>query len=304
MTTERVPSGRPRRPGGRRDAEGRDDGARALPGPREAPWPRTGRADRRRCRPACCPGRPRSSCPGSRWSGGARPARSRPTGATWPPTNATCAAARRPRHRRRPRARTWRRTWPACGRTHSAASVARAQSSLRGFHRFLVEEGLRGRRPDARPALDVGHRPVAQGAQRGGDGPPARARWSGPGPWSCATGRCSSSSTAPAPGSARWSGSTWATSADAVEIDGPAARPRARQGRQGARRPARAGMARAALADWLSGQGRALVVPEAVAPPQRRRGRVPQRPWGAPHPRRGLRRGQEVRRRGSGWRPR
>ena len=28
-------------------------------------------------------------------------------------------------------------------RTHSAASVARALSSMRGFHRFLVEEGLR-----------------------------------------------------------------------------------------------------------------------------------------------------------------
>ena len=32
-------------------------------------------------------------------------------------------------------------------RTHSPASVARALSSLRGFHRFLVEEGLRGDDP-------------------------------------------------------------------------------------------------------------------------------------------------------------
>ncbi len=31
--------------------------------------------------------------------------------------------------------------------THGRASVARAQSSLRGFHRFLVEEGLRGDDP-------------------------------------------------------------------------------------------------------------------------------------------------------------
>ena len=32
-------------------------------------------------------------------------------------------------------------TWPRCDQTHSAASVARAPSTLRGFHRFLVEEG-------------------------------------------------------------------------------------------------------------------------------------------------------------------
>ena len=32
-------------------------------------------------------------------------------------------------------------------RTHGAASVARAHSSIRGFHRFLVEEGLRGDDP-------------------------------------------------------------------------------------------------------------------------------------------------------------
>ncbi len=34
-------------------------------------------------------------------------------------------------------------------RTHSAASVARALSSIRGFHRFLVEEGLRRDDPTA-----------------------------------------------------------------------------------------------------------------------------------------------------------
>lgn len=32
-------------------------------------------------------------------------------------------------------------------RSHNAASVARAHSSIRGFHRFLVEEGLRGDDP-------------------------------------------------------------------------------------------------------------------------------------------------------------
>jgi integrase/recombinase XerD len=35
----------------------------------------------------------------------------------------------------------------ALRRTHNAASVARALSSIRGFHRFLVEEGMRGDDP-------------------------------------------------------------------------------------------------------------------------------------------------------------
>ena len=35
----------------------------------------------------------------------------------------------------------------ALRRTHGAASVARAHSSIRGFHRFLVEEGMRGDDP-------------------------------------------------------------------------------------------------------------------------------------------------------------
>ncbi len=35
----------------------------------------------------------------------------------------------------------------ALRRTHGASSVARAQSSLRGFHRFMVEEGARGDDP-------------------------------------------------------------------------------------------------------------------------------------------------------------
>ncbi len=39
----------------------------------------------------------------------------------------------------------------ALRRTHSAASVARAHSSIRGFHRFLVEEGLR----EDDPTLDL-----------------------------------------------------------------------------------------------------------------------------------------------------
>jgi integrase/recombinase XerD len=41
-------------------------------------------------------------------------------------------------------------------RTHNAASVARALSSIRGFHRFLVEEGVRGDDPTLDlPAVSV-----------------------------------------------------------------------------------------------------------------------------------------------------
>ena len=44
----------------------------------------------------------------------------------------------------------------ALRRTHGASSVARALSSIRGFHRFLVEEGLRGDDPTLDlPAISV-----------------------------------------------------------------------------------------------------------------------------------------------------
>jgi integrase/recombinase XerD len=45
----------------------------------------------------------------------------------------------------------------ALRRTHSAASVARALSGIRGFHRFLVEEGMRADDPTADlPGMSVG----------------------------------------------------------------------------------------------------------------------------------------------------
>jgi integrase/recombinase XerD len=45
----------------------------------------------------------------------------------------------------------------ALRRTHSAASVARALSGIRGFHRFLVEEGMRSDDPTADlPGMSVG----------------------------------------------------------------------------------------------------------------------------------------------------
>ena len=79
-----------------------------------------------------------------------------------------------------------------------------------------------------------GGRPAAQGAQRGRDGPAARARWSAPGRPCCATGPCSSCSTAPGPGSARWSGLNLGDVAEAVDDGGAAPDPGPRQGEQGA----------------------------------------------------------------------
>ena len=61
--------------------------------------------------------------------------------------------------------------------SHSKASVARAHSSIRGFYRFLVEEGRRDDDPAADLPSVVGLGPLAQGAQRGGDGAaPRRSR--------------------------------------------------------------------------------------------------------------------------------
>ncbi len=107
---------------------------------------------------------------------------------------------------------TSRTTWPRCARAAtSPASIARAQSVLRGLHQFLVDEDravddptaevdgtkLPSRLPKALSEEEIerllAHGPVAATPGHG------------------ATGRCSSSSTAPAPGSARRSASTWPT---------------------------------------------------------------------------------------------
>ena len=91
-------------------------------------------------------------------------------------------------------------------RTRSGATVARSLSTLRGFHRFLVEEGEAAVDPTADiPGVGRG-RPVAQGPQRGRDGPAARRGGGYRAGHARATGPCSSCSTAPGRGSARWSG--------------------------------------------------------------------------------------------------
>ena len=87
----------------------------------------------------------------------------------------------------------------ALRRTHNAASVARAQSSIRGFHRFLVEEGLRA----DDPTLDLPSSSVTdllpKALSEEETERPARRRGRDRARWSCATGPCWRSSTAPAP---------------------------------------------------------------------------------------------------------
>ena len=102
-------------------------------------------------------------------------------------SSAFAAAPRRPGRRRRSR----------------ASSLARMLSTVRGFHRFLLEEGC----VDADVAREVAAAEAAQPPAEGDHGRPGRARCS-PRPTAtslqrCATRRCSSCCTPPARGSAR-----------------------------------------------------------------------------------------------------
>ncbi len=79
--------------------------------------------------------------------GGAGALAAHPGGLPARPGGLPGRTSRRPRHRRRRRPADVAAHLAALRRTHGAASVARALSSIRGFHRFLVEEGLRGDDP-------------------------------------------------------------------------------------------------------------------------------------------------------------
>ncbi len=159
--------------------------------------------------------------------------------------------------------------------------------------------GAARRRPDGRPAVDLGDRPVAQGAERGGDGAAARRR-GGHRPAGAARPR-------PARGALRHRGPGERGGRPQPGRRGrrrggdrPPAAARAGQGRQGTRRTPRPlcprGPGRLAL-----GARPPPARAQEVAPAQRRRGGVPQRPGRTPHPGGCLRRGQEVRRPGRAW---
>src|SRR6185437_6398323 len=147
----------------------------------------------------------------------------------------------------------------ALRRTHGVASVARAQSSIRGFHRFLVEEGTR--RDD--PALDLPTTsvtdllPKALSEEEAGT---LLGAVVGAGPLVLrdrallevlyATGARVSEAV----------GLNLGDVADAVASpDLPLVRVLGKGDKE--RVVPLGGMARAALEDWLSGQGRPLVVP-------------------------------------------
>ena len=147
----------------------------------------------------------------------------------------------------------------ALRRTHSAASVARAAVEHPRLPPLLVEEDLRADDPTADlPAVSVAD--LLPKALSEEETEPAARRVVGTGPASCATGPCWSCSTAPGPGSARWSASTWATSPTALDDDDlPLIR---LYGKGNKERVVPLGrLARAALADWLSGEGRPPLEP-------------------------------------------
>ena len=221
-------------PGGRRPIGRRDDASSGLlAGPCEA-------LGRPRREPTAVAGSavrgPRSTCPGWRSSGAARPTR-------WPPTGATCglraALALRAGHRPDGAGAERRRGALAAApsaRARSAASVARRRCrSCAGCHRFLVDEGLADR--PTRPSTSTGARvprrlpkalteaEVERAARRRGRRRRRRR---------AATGPCSSSSTAPG---ARISEVVGLDLADLAAGRRPG--PPLRQGLQGAARPPR-----------------------------------------------------------------
>ena len=265
MTVETDPPRRPRRAGGRRHAPGRDHRARALPGPRPPgrPVSRQDPPDVERHR------RDARRCPGAAeeflsWLEVER-GRSPRTLAAYRRDLAAYEAASSAPGRRRDRAA-------------SAADVAAHLETLRRHAR----RGLGGPRRVEHPGLPplpgrggsaatttrrstcpsvCGHRPAAQGAQRGGDRAAPRCGGGDRARWCCGTVPCSRCSTAPGarvsevvglePGgrgralsrltSCPWSG-VWA-----------------RATRSGSCPLGRS--ARDALADWLSGRAGPLVEP-------------------------------------------
>ena len=230
MTVETIHLDDARRAGGRRDAEGRDDRAGPLPGP-PAPGRRAGR-------PAVTATLPRAAEEFLSWLEVERGRSPR-----------TLAAYRRDLgayqdERGRATASTRRR------RRDVAAHLAALRADPRrrvGGPGALEHPGLpplpgRGgpprRRPHPGPPVDLGHRPAAQGAERGGDRAAAR------------RGRRHRSRRPARPGPAggplrhrrpgqRGGGPEPRRRGRRGRGHRPALAPRARQGRQGARRPAR-----------------------------------------------------------------
>ena len=149
----------------------------------------------------------------------------------------------------------------ALRRTHSAASVARALSSIRGFHRFLVEEGLRGDDPTLDlPSISVTD--LLPKALSEEETERLLGAWSAPGPPVLRDRALLEVLYGTGARVSEVVGLNLGDVAGAVEgTDLPLAPgARARATRSGSSRSG--GLARAALADWLSGQGRPLLEPK------------------------------------------
>ena len=286
------PPRRPRRPGGGRDTEGRDDGARALPG---APAPR-------RTRPPCR-------------DGGAAPSAAEEF-LSWLEVERgrsprTLAAYRqRPRRLRGGRGGsapvsastpqpppTWRRTWPRSAGRHTARP--RWPGRIRASGASTASWSRRAARADD-PALDLPSISVTDLLPKAlSEEETERLLGAvvGTGPLVLRDRALLEVLYGTGARVSEVVGLNLGDVADAVEaVDLPLV-PRARQGRQGARRPA--GPARPRRPGRLAlGPGAPPPRAEEVATARRRRGRLPQRPWRTALPGGGVRRGQEVRRPG------
>ena len=143
----------------------------------------------------------------TRRAGPGAPAPSPPTAVTSAPYVGWLRAQGRPLDRGdrgRPRRRTSRRSVTGGWRRPRWRERWCRSASL---HRFLADEGRSADRSGRPPRAAEGAPGTAEGAQRGGGGPPAR-RAGRRRPGRCsATGPCSRCSTAPACGSRSWSGS-------------------------------------------------------------------------------------------------
>ena len=147
--------------------------------------------------------------------------------------------------------------------THNAASVARAQSSIRGFHRFLVEEGMR----TDDPALDLPSTSVTDLLPKALSEEETQRLLGavvGTGPMVLRDRALLEVLYGTGARVSEVVGLNLGDVGDAVETEGlPLVRVLGKGDKERVVPLGR--LARAALADWLSGKGRALVVPKKWA---------------------------------------
>ena len=188
----------------------------------------------------------------------------RPTGATSPPSRQWAAGHERRPGRRRPGDRRAPPGRPAGRRAANPASLARATTALRGLYRFRVEEGAIAVDPTADVRSPKLPRRLPKALDEDQVARACSSRSTASSRPTCGTGPCSRSSTAPGPGSPRWSGCPCGPDR------GRRPAPGVRQGVQGApgaaRRPGPVGPRPVAGPDRAAADGPGPVRPGAATP--------------------------------------